>query len=294
MNAPASPRASLAAQVAAQNRPVSITPIRPAVQSPSDAPITLRDLAERFTSLAKQQARTVGEMIFVAYRLWLANDWPALGFEDVEGFCEAAGVSVRYWDQLTVLGERLQHLTLGEVQNLSFPILQSLGKVHPSIWSEYAWVEEAKALTAKEFQMIVAQRNSQVTKTLVEPRCALTLRVPLSQQPVLERRLEALRRQERFSSTAEALTFALESVDRADLLADTVAEIQGQVSELKRLYESESPEEKDARLDGKIGVGVKAQSLFRRIDKTIGGAADALPAEEVSSADSGASVSTVR
>lgn len=294
------PRASLAAQVAAQARPASITPIRPAVLPQSDAPITLVELAERFRSLAKQQGRTVCEMVFVAHRLWLANDWQALGYSDVESFCEAAGVTVRYWDRLALIGERLQNIPLAEAQNIPFAALEALSRVHPSIWNEYAWVEEAKALRTKEFVLLVLKRNAQVGRTLTEPRCALTVRVPLSQHPVIERRLEALRRRQRLSSSAEALTFALESVDRAGLMADTIAEIQNQVEELKHLYDpanlEESEAERDARLaDGKsvTDSAMKAQGLLRKIDRMIEGIADALPEEEVPPASDGETVSAV-
>lgn len=298
MNAPSSPRASLAAQVAAQNRPISITPIRPAVQPPSDAPITLKDMAVQFFSLSRQQSRVVGEMILVAYRLWVANDWPALGFTDVEAFCDHAGITAKYWDQLTLLGERLQLLTVGEVQGLSLAMLNSLARVHPSIWSEYAWVEEAKALQAREFAMLVTQRNEEVNKSLTEPRCALTVRVPLSQHPVLERRLEALRRQERLGSIGEALTFALESVDRADLMADTLEEIKTQVSELQLLYDGmeESSSEREARLEtGKsvTGTVVKAQTLLKRMEKKISGVVDEVYEEEIQEPGSGETISAV-
>lgn len=294
------PRASLAAQVAAQARPASITPIRPAVVSPSDAPITLVELAERFRSLAKQNSRTVCEMVFVAHRLWLANDWQALGYSDVESFCEAAGVTLRYWDRLALIGERLQHVPLAEAQSIPFASLEALSRVNPSIWNEYAWVEETKALRSKEFVLLVLKRNSQLGKTISEPRCALTVRVPLSQHPVIERRLEALRRQERLSSSAEALAFALESVDRAGLMADTIAEIQEQVEELKHLYDPANLQESEAEREARLADGnsltasaIKAQGLLRKIDRMIEGISDALPAETVPAAGNREAVSAV-
>ena len=160
--------------------------------------------------------------------------------------------------------------------------------------------KEAKALRSKEFVLLVLKRNTQVGRTLSEPRCALTVRVPLSQHPVIERRLEALRRQERLSSSAEALAFALESVDRAGLMADTITEIQGQIAELKHLYDPANLEESDAEREARLADGksltasaIRAQILLRKIDRMIEGIADALPAEEVSPAGDGETVSAV-
>lgn len=239
-------------------------------------------------------------MVFVAHRLWLANDWQALGYQDVESFCEAAGVTVRYWDRLALIGERLQHISLPEAQNIPFASLEALSRVNPSIWNEYAWVEEAKALRSKEFVLLVLKRNSQLGKTISEPRCALTVRVPLSQHPVIERRLEALRRQERLSSSAEALAFALESVDRAGLMADTISEIQEQIAELKHLYDPVNLQESDAEREARLADGdsltasaIKAQGLLRKIDRMIEGISDAIPAQAVPAADSGETVSAV-
>jgi hypothetical protein len=292
-------QASLAAQVAAQARPSIITPIRPSTLPPSTAPITLTELDQRFRALVRHQSRTLGEMVFVVYRLWTADSWESLGCADVESYCNSVGVSYAYWKRLAILGQRLQSLTLAEMQNLPLRAMESLIRVHPSIWSEYAWVEEAKALTAREFSMLVMQRNERVAHgQLSEPRTQLTLRVPLSQHPVLERRLETLRRQEKFGSTAEALTYALESVDRADLMADTLSEIQSQVAELSRIQDSlkESQAEKEARfasgMDDGSAARLKAQKLTAQILKTIG-ASNAFCKEEVRTTDPGATVSEI-
>jgi hypothetical protein len=290
--------ASLAAQVAAQARPISITPIRPTTLPPSSAPITLTDTFERFSTLVHQERRTAGELAVLAFRLWSANDWEALGFADCEAFCASLGISDGWWRRRVTLGDRLQHLALGEVQSLSQDVMESILRVHPSIWSEYAWVEEAKVLLYREFQMLVHQRNSQVISSqLSEPRTKLTLRVPLSQHPVLERRLESIRRQEKLGSTAEALNFALESVDRADRMSDTLSELQKQVAELSRIQEllKESQAEKEARFESGTddsGARLKAQRLTAQILKTIGGVSE-VRAEEVQTPDPRASVSQI-
>lgn len=291
-------RPSLAAQVAAQVRPVSVTPIRPVVLPPSTAPVTVGDTFQRFSALVQTHRRTAGELAYLAYRLESANEWQALGFSDVEGMCDALGITEQWWKRCVLLGERLQHLTLTEIQTLSSAAMDSLTRVHPSLWNEYAWVEEAKVLQPKEFRMLVSQRNEQVTKSqLSEPRTQLMLRVPLSQHPVLERRLEMIRKQERLGSTAEALTFALASVDRADLMTDTLTEIQRQVAELSRIQESlrELPSEKDARLDGdkgQVAARIRAQKLTAQIMRTIGDVC-ASSEEEIQDADTGAAIQAV-
>lgn len=292
-------QASLAAQVAAQARPISITPIRPSTLPPSTAPISLSDIYQRFSTLVHQERRTAGELAFLAFRLWTANEWEALGFADADAFCSQLGISENWWKRNVVLGEKLQHLTLAEIQSLTQTAMESLVRVHPSIWSEYAWIEEAKVLAPREFKMLVMQRNEQVARRqLSEPRTQLTLRVPLIQHPVLERRLEAIRRQEKLGSTAEALTFALESVDRADLMADTLAEIQRQVGELSRIQESlkESQSEKEARFESGTDDGsaarAKAQKLTASILRTIG-ESNAVCKEEVCAPNPRTTISAV-
>lgn len=300
MNASVQPKASLAAQVAAQARPISVTPIRPSPLPPSNAPISLSDIYQRFSSLVHQERRTAGELAFLAYRLWLANEWEALGFHDAEGLCNSLGISEAWWRRSIILGERLQNLSMIEMQGFSQTTMESLCRVHPSIWSEYAWVEEAKALAPREFKMLVHQRNEQVLNNhLVEPRTALTLRVPLSQHPVLERRLETIRRQERLGSVAEALTFALASVDRADLMQDTLAEIHRQAGELSRIQESlkETPDEKDARFENgpdrrQSTARLRAQRLTASILRLIG-ETNAVHEEEVQSSSPRGSVSAL-
>jgi hypothetical protein len=291
-------RASLAAQVAAQARPVSVTPIRQAILPPSNAPITVSDLDSRFRSVVNTERRSAAESAYLAYRLWSANNWESLGYKDEESYCDSVGIGYRWWQRRVTIGERLQHLTLAEIQGFSFAALENLGRVHPSLWSEFAWVEEAKLLPPREFSMLVTQRNAAVVKDqLYEPRRAMTIRVPVSQQPVMERRLETIRRQMRLSSVADALNFALESVDRVDLMSDLLEEVQTQVTALKQLYDvnrlAESSAEKESRLaDGSdkslTMTAFKAAQLLKRIDRALGEAADALPKETVHEAGTGA------
>jgi hypothetical protein len=236
-------------------------------------------------------------MVFVSFRLYEASDWEALKVTDAEAYADSVGISYPYFRRLATLGERLQFLTVAEIQNLSIRSMSDLTKVHPSIWNEYPWVEEAKALTAREFSTLVMQRNELAGVSLCEPRTQLTLRVPLSQHPVMERRLETIRRQEKLGSVAEALNFALESVDEKYLLADTLSEVQRQMQELSRIQESfkELSSEKTDRLEhgedaGQIKARARAAKLTASILRTIN---DAVSEEEISSTDAGDSVSTV-
>jgi hypothetical protein len=236
-------------------------------------------------------------MVFVSCRLWEADDWTELGFQDAEAYADSVGISCGYLRQLASLGERLRFLTVAEIQNLSLRAMNALGRVHPAIWNEYPWVEEAKALTAREFISLVMHRNEQAGHTLCEPRTQLMLRVPLSQHPVMERRLETIRRQERLGSVAEALNFALESVDEKYVLADALAEIQKQMQELSRIQDSlkELSGERDARLENgpdreQRAARVRASKLTASILRTI---SDAVPTEEVQTPDDRTGLSTV-
>ena len=290
--------ATLAAQVVAQSRP-AISPVPVVTLPPSPAPITLKELDQRFRALARQHARTLGEMVFVAYRLVEADNWESLGMLCGEDYAESVGISYSYFRRLATLGERLQFLTVTEIQNLSVRSMSDLTKVHPAIWNEYPWVEEAKALTAREFSALVMIRNEQAGHSLCEPRTQLTLRVPLSQHPVFERRLETIRRQEKLGSVAEALTLALESVDEKYLLSDTLTEIQKQMQELSRIQSSmkELSTEKADRLEhGEDAEQIRARSraakLTASILKTIGDVVE-IHEEEIHAADSGSGVSAV-
>lgn len=278
------PRASLAAQVAAQSRPIITLP-------PSSVPISLSELDQRFRSLVVAQRRICAEMAYTAFRLWQADEWEQLGVHDAEEYCRSLGFGIGHWRNLVTLGERLQSLTLAEISGFTYAAMQWMVKVHPAIWSEYPWAEEAKSLPTRDFALLVATRNEQVTKSLVEPRATIPIRVPLSQHAVIERRLETIRKQERLSSTADALAYALESVDRADLMADTLAEIQDQVSELKRIQDSlkETPDELESRLEGNgdpVAARLRANKLTSQILKTIGDVVE-VHAEEVQSASTG-------
>lgn len=307
--------ASLAAQVAAAARPpVSLTPIRtageiaqpqvtlpsptPVTPSSSPPPITLPEISQRFHALTLADRRIAGEMAYWAFRLWQANDWERVGARDEEEFTEKQGLPWKTWSELVSLGNRLQHLSLPEMQSLTRAAMTALTRVHSSIWNEYAWVEEAKLVPPREFTMLVVQRNREAGVGLAapaEPRTELALRVPLSQRPVLERRLETLRRQHHLSSPADALIYALESVDRAGELEDVLGEVRREMEELQQTYQAaamESPVERDIRAeDGgatrqSLSVtAVRAQKLAGKILRTIKQAGVAITiSEEVSDA----------
>jgi len=238
-------------------------------------------------------------MVFLSFRLCEASDWEKLGYSDAESYADSVGISYAYFRRLATLGERLQFLTVAEIQNLPLRAMSDLTKVHPSIWNEYPWIEEAKALTAREFSALVMRRNEQAGVSLCEPRTQLTLRVPLSLHPVMERRLETIRRQEGLGSVAEALSFALESVDEKYLLAETLTEIQKQMQELSRIQDSlkETSGEKANRLENgedaaQIRARARASKLAASILRTIGEVVE-ISEEEVQVADSGETLSPV-
>lgn len=223
------------------------------------ATASVAELDQRFRAATTRARAAIWEMIFYGYRLEQAEAWASLGFESGEAYAESLGLSPDTWQNYMTIGDRLWQLSLAEMQGLKLSTMQQLAKIHPNIWDEYAWVEEAKALTARDFSMIVAQRNREHSpKPLAEPRADVRVSMPLTQQVAVARRLDQIRRKQQLASTGDALIVAVAAVDRAALLEDTLAEVKQRVSELERLWRPDHPglagliesdAEKAARLD---------------------------------------------
>ena len=296
-----------AANPALPARPAaSLTPIRPirppqAAQQPSPmqqpslmhAPVTLSsrdpaaltasELDTRLRGAVTTAHRSTCELIYYGYRLKLATDWRELGFATEEAYVESLGIGWMMWDRWIRIGERLAHLTLTEMTSISQRALGLLASVQPDLWPEYAWLEEAKVLPAREFEMLVKQRNHEHQPAgsrglLSEPRADIKVAIPISQQAVLQRRLDQLRRRERLATTGEALVYALAATDRAGQLEDSLAAIQPSLAELARLWKpaeewsaglQESVAEKAARLEQGLpslsDVAQRTQQLTRTI-----------------------------
>jgi hypothetical protein len=241
--------------------PVSLTLIRPSLvpAQPQLTPVVptlltttllapgqlaTAELDQQFRGAVRQVRNSLAAAAYYGYRLLAADDWPSLGYDSAEHYYTEQGLSEALWKRYTTIGERLQHISLSDMQSLRISSADALSKVHPDLWPEYAWVEEAKLLPTREFEILVSQRNREHQPTasqLAEPRITMSVSVPVSQQSLLERRLQSLRRRAKLATTGDTLIFALEAADRAGLLEEVLGSVQQAVAELGRLWKPESP-----------------------------------------------------
>lgn len=242
----------LAARVAAAQRPQNaVLPVElqpatelrlPQIVPPPASAATIAELDQRFRAATMRARAAIWEMVFYGHKLEQAESWVALGFESGSTYAEAQGISATTWNNYMVLGDRLRRLSLAEMQGLKLGTMTELAKVHPNIWNEYAWVEEAKALPARDFAAIVSQRNREYSpKPLAEPRADVRVSMPLTQQVAVARRLDQIRRKQQLATTGDALIVAVAAVDRAALLEDTLSEVKQKIAELERLWRPDQP-----------------------------------------------------
>src|SRR5271165_870999 len=246
-------------KAAAELRLPKIVPLPATVSAATHVALPIPELDQRFRAATTKARAALWEMVYYGHMLEQAQAWPGLGFDSGEAYAEHHGISAATWNNYMVLGDRLGHLSLAEMQGLRLQTMTELAKIHPSLWDEYAWIEEAKALPPRDFAMIVAERNRQAApKPLAEPRADVRVSLPLSQQVAVARRLDQIRRKQRLHSTGDALLVAIAAVDRAGILEDTLAEVKSRVAELERLWRPdqpglaglvESPAERAARVD---------------------------------------------
>jgi hypothetical protein len=239
--------------------------------APASAAATaaLRALADRFSRAVDHMRVAACELAYCGYRLQQAADWTSLGYRDEMDFASAHGLSDSTWRTYTKLGGRLQHLDLAEMQGLTLAAANQIVRVNCAIWDEYPWVEEAKLLNAREFAMLVADRNQKAAALpaalaapqRAEPRIPLDVNIPASQQRVIKQQLETIRKREHLPTAADALTSALSA-------AEQFAELSVVATELTALPAS-SPH---------------ARTLLGQILSTLGGMPDAALQEKVPSA----------
>lgn len=255
----------------------------PTTPTATATPTPIAELDQRFRAATMRARAAIWEMIYYGHRLDQADAWTALGFDSGATYAEALGISADTWQNYMTIGDRLGRMTLAEMQGLKLSTLQQLARIHPTIWDEYAWVEEAKALPPRDFAMIVAQRNREHSpKPLAEPRADVRVSMPLTQQVAVARRLDQIRRKQQLASTGDALIVAVAAVDRAALLEDTLSEVKLRVSELERLWRPDQPglaglvesdAEKSARLDrGETALSdaaARTQQLTRMLLKDL-------------------------
>lgn len=267
--APTAPAAVLAAN------PMSTAQIlRPGVES-------LHECVQFVEKAVRTERRSIVEIAYYGYRLSVANAWTELGYESEEHFVEHLGYSDRRWQQYMILGERLQPFRVDQLHDLTIESATQISRVHPRIWADYAWVEEAKLLTTAEFRALVEKRNREASPHgLTEPRAAIALSVPVSRRANLEKQIDALRKQRRLHNAAAAVEYALAAVERESALAPQIEALENEITELNRLWEGiaiarESEEERTSRYEGDPKgealsvLGLKSQKLIRRIVKNL-------------------------
>lgn len=291
----------LAAQIAARARqqsqhsehaqpprpPVSLVQMRPVpvaeVLSPS-TPIFHQDDIESWNLQLRQAVdghrNTLVEIAYYGAKIRAANGWEKLGFVDEDGYREDVGLGEKTWKEYLKLGERLSHLSLEQMSRLTFKAARLLTRVDGQIWSEFAWAEEAALLPAREFAMLVDQRNREVNPAIkIEARGRLSVEVGLSQLEPMERKIESLKKQCRLQSTAAAVNYALEAAERQSSLIQRVANLESSINELARLWQTSAPwstelsepdSERDARLKAGAPTGLSdAAVLSQRITRRI-------------------------
>jgi hypothetical protein len=167
------------------------------------------------------------EVGYYGYRLILhvAGEWTRYGFDSEDHYRSSLGIPPYMWRDYTTLAAKLSHLALEDIQELTIGAARCLARVRSDLWGEFAWLEEAKLLSAKEFENVVKQRHNahpaKGGKLLKEARQEIRMAVPASQRGALEGRLEALRGECALKSAGEALALALGAAEKLARLSKT-------------------------------------------------------------------------
>jgi hypothetical protein len=273
----------LMAQVQARARqqqrpPVSLTPIKPATPQVNAQADPGSDLAQLDAALRQSVTTYRNSLVEVAYygrRIAKRNGWIELGYRDEEAYQESLGLTRRTWKKYLLLGMRLEYLTLQQMKGLTIQSASKLTEVHPQIWDEFSWVEEATVLPTRDFSMLVEQRNSELGhQVIIDPKSRLTIEITRSQLAQTERRIATLRKQHRLPSAAATLTYALDAAERERALASKVSGLEAAVAELARLWHNthlaESAKEKEVRLEEGMPMSLtQAGTLSRSMIKKI-------------------------
>lgn len=293
------PAASVVAIKQPQPSPVdaagsSIAPTSPASPTTAASPV----VAGWFTSLSRAATSHRNSMVEIAYyghRIAAADAWQELGFRDEDHCRQHLGFPESTWTGYMRLGDRLSMLTLEQMTQLTQTAARQLTRIHPKIWEEYSWVEEAKLLPARDFQTLVDSRNKEVSPmALSEPKSNVTIQVPMSQRKVIEARIEKLRRGNRLTTTAATLSHIVAAAESQADVTSQLINLESQVAELARLWQpdapwstslSESSSEQELRLAGDhvpeslAEAAILSQRLVRRLLKSMEALHAVLPKE---------------
>jgi hypothetical protein len=293
----------LAARAAqTQQRPaVSLVEMKPSAPAPAPPKVTAAVVASgtgiveiyaQFKGAVERHRFSIVEMAFYGRRLKAAEDWEALGFRDEEHFRNHHGLSEQRWRDCLTLGERLGQLTLEQARELTVEAARYLTKIHPRIWEEYSWLDEARLLPPREFGMLVEQRNHESAPTrLAEPRANVMVQVPVSQRNAIERRLGSIRKYHSLPSAGAALDYSIRAAERERQVQSKLMGLEEELSKLARLWSPDVPwsvnlSESTAELEKRLTSGdsssmseaaALSQRLMGRILKSLEAVHEVLP-----------------
>lgn len=254
-------QASRLSQASQQAKPASLP--RPAQLIPAGE-LSTPELYQSLRQSTTKLRHSLVEISYYGWRLRQRNAWGDLGLADEEAARLDLGLSSNLWETYLMLGERLASadMTLDQMRALSVESARLLTRVHPKLWNEFAWIDEARMLSVRQFATLVDERNSQVTlavqRQLAEPRTRLAMLMPASQRAGVESRLAAVRQQRNLKSNAEALAAALTAAERETLLVVKLAGLQQQLAGLASLWPAGQPwsaglAETTAELESRLG-----------------------------------------
>lgn len=310
----------LAARAAqTQQRPaVSLVEMKPSAPAPASPQVTapaatgtgIVETYAQFKSAIERHRFSTIQMAYYGRRLKAAEDWESIGFRDEEHFRNHHGLSEQRWRDCLMLGERLMGLTLEQACDLTVDAARYLTKIHPRIWDEYSWLDEARLLPSREFGMLVEQRNHESSPArMVEPKANVMVQVPVSQRTAIERRLGNIRKYHKLQSAGAALEYSLRAAERERQVTSRLAGLEEEVAKLSRIWNPEGPwsvsltestDELEKRLaEGQSGslseAAALSQRLMSRILKSLEAVHEVLPETSQSTVDktSGAGIQDV-
>lgn len=202
---------------------------------------TVQELAAGFAQGSNSHRNGLIEMAHFGYRLHEMDDWAATGFAGEEEFFSSHGLSASTWKTYLVLGERLSHLTLTQTRGISVSVARLITTINAKLWEEYAWVEEARLLSTKEFAQLAEKRlgGAMGRKGLAEPKAALSVSVPLRQREKFERRIDLVRKHNHLKTPAETLDYILGLAENAPALITSLEKMDQAGMELRRALEDQ-------------------------------------------------------
>lgn len=243
----------------------------PVVHPSSQSGPTIQEIDQKFRAATQQYRFSIVEMAFYGRLLRAKDAWDEIGLRDEEHYRQHVGLSEKTWQDCMTLGERLQGVSLAEARELTIAAATQLTKVHPRIWSEYSWIEEAKLMPAREFKMLVEQRNHEAKPgKLAEPRATLAMQVAVSKHAEIERRLTTIRKQGNLRNSAEALESALNSAARERSVRSQLTQITEDATELARLSSTVTIEsEIEAFERFTAGIAITHQELLALTNRQV-------------------------